>query len=203
MHDGVALYYSHPSIQLGWILDAQAHGKTWVNRDGDHRLGASHLVRQAWENMLRDSGLQYKLPQLRGRRSRRHSGRVQNPDPARLPVPVRCRGAGDRSVLPTGGTVIADYLPGVWDQHGRGRKAGGALDALFGVRHDPAMTAADVFGGKLWCEVDQDANFGWKTYAEFLTNGNTCLKDPSGFHKAVRDMPVATRQPCRAAGPPS
>src|SRR5690606_3599998 len=26
-HDGVALYYSHASIQLGWILDAEAHGK--------------------------------------------------------------------------------------------------------------------------------------------------------------------------------
>ena len=28
-HDGIALYYSHPSIQLGWILDAQAH---WLKR---------------------------------------------------------------------------------------------------------------------------------------------------------------------------
>jgi hypothetical protein len=28
-HDGIAVYYSHASIQLGWILDAAAHGKTW------------------------------------------------------------------------------------------------------------------------------------------------------------------------------
>ncbi|MDB5291404.1 MAG: hypothetical protein JWL69_2645, partial [Phycisphaerales bacterium] len=35
MHDGVAIYYSHPSIQLGWIFDAEAHGKTWTNRNGD------------------------------------------------------------------------------------------------------------------------------------------------------------------------
>ena len=61
MHDGIALYYSHASVQLGWILDAAAHGKTWVNRENDHRLGASHLVRHAWENLLRDSGLQYNF----------------------------------------------------------------------------------------------------------------------------------------------
>ena len=69
-----------------------------------------------------------------------------------------------RAFCVRGGTVIADYLPGLWDEHGRGRAAGGALDDLFGVQHDPAMRAADVFGGKLWVEVDQDANYDAKTY---------------------------------------
>ena len=195
-HDGVALYYSHPSIQLGWILDAEAHGKTWVNRDSDHRLGASHLVRQAWENMLRDSGLQYKFVS--------YVDVIQNgvsSDVKTLILPAcLCLSEAEAQAIETfcrkGGTVIADYLPGVWDQHGRGRKAGGVLDSMFGVRHDPAMTSAQVFGGKLWCEVDQDANFGWKTYQEFLTNGNTCLTDASGFSKAVRNMPVNTATHC-------
>ena len=192
MHDGVALYYSHASIQLGWILDAAAHGKTWINRDGDHRLGALHMVRQAWENMLRDSGIQYSFLS--------YVDVVQNGVPAEyktlvLPACLCLSDAEAQAITAfceRGGTVIADYLPGVWDQHGHGRTTGGALDKLFGVRHDPAMKAADVFGGKLWCEVDQDVNFGWKTYAEFLTKGNTCIKDASGFHKAVRAMPVAT-----------
>ncbi|HEU4754679.1 MAG TPA: beta-galactosidase trimerization domain-containing protein [Armatimonadota bacterium] len=192
-HDGVALYYSHPSIQLGWVLDAAAHGKTWVNRDGDHRLGASHLVRHAWENMLRDSGLQYSFVS--------YVDAIQQGIPAAYRVLILpaclCLSDAEAEAITAfcrnGGTVIADYLPGVWDQHGRGRAAGGALDALFGVRHDPGMTAAALFGGgKLWCEVDQDANFGWKSYAELLTRGNTCLKDPSGFHKAVRSMPVGS-----------
>ncbi|MBV9852736.1 MAG: beta-galactosidase trimerization domain-containing protein [Armatimonadetes bacterium] len=191
-HDGVALYYSHPSIQLGWILDAAAHGATWTNRDGDHRLGASHMVRHAWENMLRDAGLQYSFLS--------YIDVIQDgvPDEYRVLILPACLCLSDaearamEAFCRRGGTVIADYLPGVWDQHGRGREAGGALDTLFGVRHDLAMTAADVFGGgKLWCEVDQDANFGWKTYTEFLTNANSCLKDPSGFYKAVRAMPTA------------
>lgn len=190
-HDGVALLYSHPSIQLGWILDAQAHGATWINRDGDHRLGASHLVRQAWENMLRDSGLQYNFVSSidiiqRGVPSDYHTlilpACLCLSDAEARAIETFCRG---------GGTVIADYLPGVWDQHGRGRAAGGALDGLFGVKHNPSMTVADVWGGTLWSETNQDANYGWKTYTELLTNANACLKDASGFHKAVRTMPTA------------
>ncbi len=197
-HDGVALYYSHASIQLGWILDAQAHGKTWVNRDGDHRLGASHHVRQAWENMLRDSGLQYSFLS--------YADAIQNNIPADIKVLILpaclCLSDVEAQIIEAfcrrGGTVIADYLPGVWDQHGKGRAGGGALDKLFGVRHDPAMTAKDVFnGGKLWCEVDQDANFGWKTYKEFLTNANTCLKDASGFQQSRPQHENGNRQPCR------
>ena len=193
MHDGIALYYSHPSIQLGWILDAQAHGKTWINRDGDHRLGASHLGRQAWENMLRDSGLQYKFLS--------YVDVLQAgipPDVKTLVLPACfCLSDAEAQAIGAfcrkGGTVIADYLPGVWDQHGRGRTSGGALDRMFGVSHPSSMTSADVFGNNpLWCEVDQDANFGWKTYAELMTNGNTCVKDSSGFNKAVRNMATSS-----------
>ena len=190
VHDGIALYYSHASLQLGWILDAQAHGKTWVNRDGDHRLGASHLVRQAWENMLRDSGLRHNYVS--------YIDAIQGgipPEYKTLILPAcLCLSDAEARAIETfcrnGGTVVADYLPGVWDQHGRGRKMGGALDALFGVRHDPALTMRDIFGGKLWAETDQDANYSWKTYEELLTNANYCLKDRSGFNKAVRAMPT-------------
>ena len=91
-----------------------------------------------------------------------------------------------------GGTVIADYLPGLWDQHGEGRKDGGALDEMFGVKHAPSLKAADLFGGKLWVETDQDENFNYKSYAALLTNKNTCVKDASGFNLAVRALPAST-----------
>jgi hypothetical protein len=189
-HDGVAIYYSHASIQLGWVLDAQAHGKTWRNRNADDRLSSAALGRHAWENMLRDEGFQYNFLS--------YVDVVQRgvPSEYRVLILPACLCLSDaearaiRSFCERGGTVIADYLPGVWDQHGKGRAGGGALDEMFAVKHDPAMRAADVFGGKLWVEVDQDANYSWKTYEEFLTNKNTCLKDASGFDKAVRSMPV-------------
>jgi hypothetical protein len=189
-HDGVAIYYSHASIQLGWIMDAEAHGRTWTNRNGDDRLGASHMVRHAWENMLRDAGLQYNFLS--------YADVIQSGIPSEykvliLPACLCLSDAEARRIeafCRAGGTVIADYLPGLWDQHGRGRSNGGVLDEMFGVRHDPSLRPADLFGGKLWCEVNQEANFSWKTYQQFLTHQNTCIKDSSGFDKAVRGMPV-------------
>ncbi len=189
IHDGVAIYYSHPSIQLGWILDADAHGHTWINRNGDDRLGASHRVRLAWEEMLRDSGIQYNFIS--------YADVIQHGIPRDYKVLIlpACLCLSDaearqiHSFCDAGGTVIADYMPGLWDQHGKGRAGGGALDDLFGVHHDPHMKSRDVFAGKLWCEVDQDAHFSWKTSEEFLSNNN-CIKDASGFNKAVRDRDV-------------
>ena len=190
IHDGVAIYYNHASIQLGWILDAEAHGKTWVNRNGDHKLGASHLVRKAWENMLRDEGLQYDFVS--------YVDVIQRGIPKEYNVLIlpACLCLSDveakriREFCRGGGTVIADYLPGLWNQHGRGRATGGVLDDLFGVKHDPGVRAGDVFQERLWCEVDQDANFYYKSHEEFLTKRNTCRRDASGYHKAVRGMSV-------------
>jgi hypothetical protein len=196
IHDGVAIYYSHPSIQLGWILDAQAHGKTWVNRNNDHRLGTSHHVRHAWENMLRDSGLQYNFLS--------YADVIQSGIPPEykvliLPACLALSDAECQRIMDfcrNGGTVIADDLPALWDQHGRGRPHGGALDSLFGVKHPPDLKGSDVFGpDDLWCEVDQDANFGWKSYQEFLTNKNTSTRGPEGYDIAVPSLPVATSHP--------
>ena len=189
-HDGVAIYYSHASIQLGWILDAEAHGKTWINRNADERLSSAAHVRRAWEAMLRDSGLQYNFLS--------YAEVIQRgvPEEYRVLILPACLCLSDaearaiRAFCERGGTVIADYLPGLWDQHGKGRASGGVLDEMFGVRHDAAMHARDIFGEKLWVEVDQDANYSWKSYEEFLTSKNTCIQDASGFHKAVRAMPV-------------
>ncbi len=187
-HDGVAIYYSHSSIQLGWIMDAAAHGTTWINRNGDDRLGSAHQGRKAWENMLRDSGLQYNFIS--------YADVIQHGIPREYKVLIlpACLCLSDvearriRTFVEAGGTVIADFMPGLWDQHGKGRAAGGALDDIFGVKHSSDLKVADVFGGKLWCELNQDANFGWKTYDSFLTYRNTCIKDASGFDKAVRNM---------------
>lgn len=188
--DGVAVYYSHASLQLGWILDAQAHGKTWVNRNDDGRLGSVPQCRKAWINMLRDEGLQFDFLS--------YVDLIQSGVPSRYKVLILssafCLSDAEarkiRAFCEAGGTVVADYMPGLWDQHGKGRPKGGALDELFGVQHNPAMTSKDVFNGngRLWCETDQDANYSYKTAEELLTKANTCVKDPCGFNKAVRAM---------------
>ena len=191
-HDGIAIYYSHPSIQLGWILDAEAHGKTWVNRNNDDKLSSACHVRHAWENMLRDSGLQYNFIS--------YIDVIQKGIPAEykvliLPACLCLSDAEARQIeafCQRGGTVIADYMPGLWDQHGKGRADGGVLDRMFAVKHPSTLKASDLFGGKLWVEVDQDVNFSWKSYEQFLTTKNSSLRGDSGYHRAVRNLPIDT-----------
>ena len=186
----MALYYSQASIQLGWIMDAEAHRNTWINRNIDGTAGTSQLVRHAWINMLRDEGLQFGWLS--------YVDLIQHGVPSKykvlvLPATMCLSDAEARKIkefCAAGGTVIADFMPGLWDQHGKGRPGGGALDDVFGVQHDPHMKSADVFGGRLWCETDQDANYNFKTYDQLLTNANDSIRDASGFDKAVRKMGV-------------
>ncbi|MEE8105567.1 MAG: beta-galactosidase trimerization domain-containing protein [Planctomycetota bacterium] len=160
-HDRIAIYYSHPSIQVSWCLDAEAHGKSWVNRYDDHNLGTSHLTRRAWEALLNDAGLQYDF--------------VAYDDVARDGVPEQykvlilpaCYALSDleakriKKFCSSGGTVVADFACGLFDQHGRGRNHG-ALDRLFGRASDGKESRARFFSSRLWVETDQDKAYGAK-----------------------------------------
>ncbi len=176
--DGVAIYYSHPSIQLHWILDSEAHGKTWTNRNEDASLGTSQLTRKAWENMLRDDGLQFTYID--------YATVIQKGIPSHyhvliLPAALCLSDAEAKQIKDfcrNGGTVIADFLPGVWDQHGKGRVKGGVLDDMFGVKHISKMTAKDIFGNKLWCETNQDANYSYKNYRQLDDEGQYLHQGP-------------------------
>ena len=138
--------------------------------------------------MLRDEGLQFTYLD--------YASVIQKGIPAEykvliLPAALCLSDAEARQIkefCKNGGTVIADYLPGLWDQHGKGRAAGGVLDDMFGVKHDPKMTAKDVFGETLWCETNQDANYGYKTYER---------ADDQGQHLASRTPAASTRPSAR------
>lgn len=166
-HDGIAIYYSHPSIQVSWCLDAEPHRATWPNRDRDHRLGTSHNVRRAWEMLLNDAGLQYDF--LAHDQVARHGV----PAEYRVLILPACYALSDAEArrieqfAAGGGTVVADFACGLFDQHGRGRRQG-ALDRLFGVRHDGTETRRDFFGGRLWVESDQEAGYKADRYRYLL-----------------------------------
>jgi hypothetical protein len=187
--DGVAVYYSHPSIQFNWMLDAESHGKTWPNRNTDATISTFHLARTAWLNMLRDEGVQFTMIDYV---SVIKDGVPEDVKVLILPA-VTCLSDAEaekiKAFCKAGGTVIADFLPGLWDQHGRGRDNGGVLDDMFGVKHDPNMRAGDVFQKKLWAEVNQDHHYKLRSYEQHLGK-NTSIKHESGFNKAVRKMDV-------------
>jgi hypothetical protein len=190
LHDRVAIYYSHPSIQVSWCLDIEPHGKTWVNRDGsDHRLGTSHCVRRAWEDLLTDAGLQYSFVSYDEIVTR------GVPDDYRVLILPACYALSDieaeriADFCRRGGTVIADFACGIFDQHGKGRTQG-ALDQLFGVQHDGSATRADFFSGKLWVETDQDAGYSAESWRERFATLDCRLEH--GFAVAERSLPIRT-----------
>ncbi len=192
LHDGIALYYSHPSIQVSWMLDAEAHGKTWPNRNDDFRLGTSHNVRQAWETMLADAGLRYDFLA--------YDEVVLHGVPPAYKVLIlpACYALSDvearriADFARAGGTVIADFACGLFDPHGRGRERG-ALDGLFGVAHDGSETRADLFAGRLWVETDQDAGYSFHRWRELFATLHPRLA--RGYAVAERKLPVDTERP--------
>jgi len=189
-HDGIALYYSHPSIQVSWCLDIEPHGRTWVNRGGsDHRLGTSHLVREAWEGMLTDAGLQYNFIPYD------QVVTAGVPDDYRVLILPACYALSDIEAAHIGdfcrrgGTVIADFACGIFDQHGKARRRG-ALDDLFGIDHNPAATRSDFFSGKLWVETDQDKGYSHQNWRELFDTLDCRLEN--GFAVGEKNLPVQT-----------
>lgn len=138
VHDKIAVYYSQPSIQVSWFMDIKPHGSTWVNRSSSlNSNNATDIInRWAWVKLLEDSGYQYQfvsyLDVAGGRLSREDYDVLILP---RILALSDAEAATIRRFVEDGGTVIADYLAGVFDEHGKGRSKG-ALDDLFGVSHD-------------------------------------------------------------------
>lgn len=136
--DGVAIYYSHPSVQMSWALDAACHGKTWPNRSSsmDNSISTGGLSRIGWIKSLQDVGVQPRFI---------HQDHLLGGTLAKSGIKVlilnRALCLSDAEVAAiqafakVGGTVVADHLCGLFDEHGKARPAG-ALDELFGVKRD-------------------------------------------------------------------
>ncbi len=175
-HDRIAIYYSHPSVQVSWILDSEAHGRTWPNRNRDAELGTASCVRRAWEFLLNDAGLQYDFVAYDT------VGREGVPGEVKVLILPACFAVSDaeargiRAFAARGGVVVADFMCGLFDQHGRGR-ARGALDDLFGVEHPGTLRAKDFFGDRLWVESDQDRGYGARSYEELLGTVSSPQRD--------------------------
>src|SRR6185295_15123000 len=164
VHDPVAIYYSQPSIQATWALDATPHKGTWPARSSsmENAMSTGSLTRIAWVKTLEDLGIQAKfvhqdhLPTL-------------SRDGYKVLILNRALALSDaeaasiRAFAAAGGTVIADQLAGILDEHGKSR-AKGALDDLFGVQHD---LKKGLFGGATLTEADAErgGQFNEKSWA--------------------------------------
>ncbi len=154
--DPIGIYYSHPSIQASWVMDALVHGRTWPNRLSsiDNENQSSGVLRQVWCKTIEDLGLQYDfinyLDVVRDRIDLNDRFKV-----IILPKTV-CLSDKEADIfkryVEKGGVLVSDYMCGIFDEHGKFRKKG-ALDDVFGIRRDDA---AGYLNGKGVTEIDAE-----------------------------------------------
>jgi len=146
--DPIAVYYSHPSVQASWVMDAVTHKGTWPNRSSglDNTCQTAGKNRVAWFKLLEDCGFQYNVvtaPQVAAGHLVRNNYRMLVLN--RAVAISDAEADAIRDFVRRGGTVIADHLTGVLDSHGRGR-ATGALDDMFGIKRDESAGYLDARG---------------------------------------------------------
>jgi len=152
--DPVGIYYSHPSIQAGWVMDAITHGKTWINRKGsiDDNNQTAGVLRNVWCKLLEDLGFQYDFISYLDV----EEGAVDLSQKFKVIILPRTICLSEREAqalkqfVHNGGILIVDYLCGLMDEHGKGREKG-ILDDLFGVLRNES--AGYMNGGGL-TEID-------------------------------------------------
>ncbi|MFH1823877.1 MAG: beta-galactosidase trimerization domain-containing protein [Candidatus Firestonebacteria bacterium] len=150
--DPIAVYYSHPSIQIGWAMDSIVHGSTWPNRssslESDNQTQLHNRV--AWLNILEDNGYQYDLVSYDELKDENFSKKYK------VLILNRTLALSDKEAksiekfVNDGGVVIGDYLVGIFDENGVGRREG-ILDKLFDIKRDESK---GYFDGKTVTEVN-------------------------------------------------
>jgi hypothetical protein len=131
-HDGIAIHYSHASLQIHWLLENVAHARDWVLNKYDVRLHFNG-IRNSWTKLLEDLGLQYDFvsrEQIEAGKLDRGGFRVFIMPKS---VAVSDREAGQiREFVQAGGLLVADYATATMNEHGRDL-GGGQLDDVFGI----------------------------------------------------------------------
>ncbi|MBV9469705.1 MAG: beta-galactosidase trimerization domain-containing protein, partial [Abitibacteriaceae bacterium] len=168
-----------------WFMDIQPHGRTWVNRRSamNNDNATDILNRAAWTKLLEDSGFQYNFVSYRDV-LQRGAAALNGYHVLILPRTLAlsdAEAAAIREWVRQGGTLIADYLPGVFDEHGKGR-ASGALDDVFGVQRNAGQGVLD---GKAIAEVN--AELGGQPLASRLSYAGA-RRDRSGMTLYERSL---------------
>ncbi|MCM8540374.1 MAG: beta-galactosidase trimerization domain-containing protein, partial [Lentisphaeraceae bacterium] len=196
VHDGVALYYSHASIQTSWFMDCQAHRKTWINRGSamNNNLASTIGVNWAWQKILEDLKLQYNwlgYDQI-----------IKQGIPEEYKVLILPRTLAiskiEADVLNAfakrGGTIIADHLPGVFDQHGKSwNKKGGILGELFDIE-TYELTSQDMFAGEIFSEWNADKNYRRNFIEAGAIEWPKCKRTRNGMIIACRNQKTLTNK---------
>ena len=136
-HDGIAIHYSHATLQIHWLLENLVHARDWVLNKYDVRLHING-IRNSWTKLIEDLGLQYGFVS----REQIEAGKLNTGEYRVFVMPksvaVSSREAGQiREFVQAGGLLVADFAAATMNEHGRDL-GGGQLDDVFGIQRAEA-----------------------------------------------------------------
>ncbi len=143
--DGIAVYLSQPSIRASWFIDIIPHGETWINRASSYNNAndTAHWNRYGWMKLLDDCGFTYNFvtpSQVTAGELKKYKVLILDHALAMSEAEAKAI----RQFAAGGGTVIADFLCGVFDEHGRNRNGQGRWTTCSGsgMRCRPGCSTA-------------------------------------------------------------
>jgi len=148
-YDPVFIYYSQPSIQVDWLLESTVDGSTWPRRfssfESEHNEMAK--TRNAWVRLFQDLGYS---PQFVSS-AQIENGALRNMTNAALVLPTTLA-LGDNEAREMDNflshqpatavrVLFCDGIPGVFDEHGKLRLAGGLARVFPAAEQGPVAYA--------------------------------------------------------------
>ncbi|WP_263418112.1 alpha-amylase family protein [Terriglobus albidus] len=131
--DGIAVHFSQPSLRTQWMLERRPDGDAWMKRDASYERSHNDFLRlrESWGHAIEDQGLQYRFISY----AQVEKGGLLHGGIKALILPnssslSAAEVSEIRNFIWRGGTVIADGLPGTYDEHSR-RLAASPLADLF------------------------------------------------------------------------
>lgn len=152
LHDGIAIHYSQPSMQVHWLLDNVQHARKWMSHSGGDRGSHFTGVRNGWTKLIEDLGLQYEFVGAH----QMEEGKLTRNEYRALILPQSLAMSAReveqiREFVRAGGILIADYRAGTMNEHGRDLGSG-QLDGVFGISRargqgkGPAVIGIENYG---------------------------------------------------------
>jgi hypothetical protein len=136
----IAILESQESVRLHWMLDSVRDRATWIRRFGSYESehSTSQAARLSWIRLLQDGGYAFRFV-TPGQLIRGDFGRGPAPRVLILPSALALSEATLRAATrfaSEGGLVLADEIPGRYDEYLRLR-AISPLEGFFGVTRAP------------------------------------------------------------------
>jgi Beta-galactosidase trimerisation domain len=140
-HDGIAIHYSHASVQIHWLLENLVHARDWVLNKYDVRLHFNG-IRNSWTKLIEDLSLQYDFVS----RDQIEAGKLSTGE-FRVFIMPKSVAVSEREAqqiqefVEAGGLLLTDFGAATMNEHGRDLGAG-QLDDVFGIRRIANQDAA-------------------------------------------------------------